>query len=332
LIPHLIEKSRFDEVRNEVRDQDALEETVSFVRRLVEPALLPGPPMPYPPAMNKAQRRPVALTIAGSDSGGGAGIQADLKTFASVGVHGTSVITCITAQNPGGVRAIQPCRADVVRAQLAAIYDGLRPAAVKTGMLYSKPILGVVVDWLRTHPGAPVVVDPVMLATSGARLIQSATLRTFRMELLPRAALVTPNLDETAVLTGIKKPRSVEEMRTAARAIYERYGCAVLVKGGHLRGWKQAIDVFREGKTELLLEAPFVRGISTHGTGCTYSAAITARLARGLSLQRSVEWAKTDVTYAVANSYRIGQFEALQQSWGHSVLLKSGHLEYSLGS
>ena len=251
----------------------------------------------------------MALTIAGSDSGGGAGIQADLKTFAALGVHGTCAITCVTAQNPAGVRGIQACRAEIVQHQIEAVFEALPPAAVKTGMLYSAPITRAVARLLRRR-GVPVVVDPVMVATSGARLLEPAAIKVLCAELLPLATLVTPNLREAEILTG-KKLRSVEDLRSAARLLQKRFGCAALVKGGHLRALKEAVDIFNDGRQELLLTAPFIRGVRTHGTGCTYSAAIAGYLARGFSLAQAVQRAKDYITQAIARS---------QTAAGHSLL------------
>jgi len=254
-----------------------------------------------------------ALTIAGSDSGGGAGIQADLKTFFALGVHGTSAITCLTAQNPKGVRGVQACSPAMLRQQIEAVFAELKPAAVKTGMLFSTPLIRVVVEVFSRRNAPPLVVDPVMLATSGARLLKPSAIAALQNELLPLAAIVTPNLDETALLVG-RPLTSVEDMRTAAKEIHGRFGCAALVKGGHLRGLAEAVDIFYDGTSELLLSAPFVRGVSTHGTGCTYSAAITAGLARGLKLSDAVELGKQFITNAIWNSRRLGKHFVL--GWG----------------
>jgi hydroxymethylpyrimidine/phosphomethylpyrimidine kinase len=254
---------------------------------------------------------PVALTIAGSDSGGGAGIQADLKTFAALGVHGTSAITCLTAQNPRWVLAVEPGSPKIVRQQMLAVFEELRPAAVKTGMLFSAEIIRVVADFLRKQRSTPLVVDPVMVSTSGARLLKPAAIKILQEQLLPLAALVTPNLDETVVLTG-RRIASVEHMRAAARDLHARFGCAVLVKGGHLRGQREAVDIFFDGQREHLLHAPFIRGVSTHGTGCTYSAAITAALALGHDLPRAVAIGKKFVTAAIAGSYGVGNHSSLR--------------------
>ena len=260
--------------------------------------------------MSRIVKRPVALAIAGSDSGGGAGLQADLKTFAALRVHGASVITCLTAQNPRRVLAVKLCPPEMVRQQMAAVFEELRPAAVKTGMLFSAEIIRAVVGFFKREPGIPLVVDPVMISTRGAILLKPSALKALREQLLPLATLVTPNLDETGILTG-RKIISVEGMRLAAREIHARFGCAVLVKGGHLRGGREAADIFYDGRMELLLSAPFVRDVSTHGTGCTYSAAITAALALGQDLPAAVETGKNHVTAAISRSYRIGKHFAL---------------------
>jgi len=257
---------------------------------------------------------PIALTIAGSDSGGGAGIQADLKTFAALGVHGTSAITCLTAQNPKGVYGIQACGVDIVRRQIAAVFAELRPAAVKTGMLYSAAIIRVVAESLRRHRAVPLVVDPVMVSTSGAQLLQPDAVKALSVKLFPLAALVTPNLHEAAILIGAELT-SVTDLRAAARTLYQHFGCAALVKGGHLRGLKEAVDIFYDGRQELLLSAPFVRGVSTHGTGCTYSAAIAGHLARGCPLPRAVQRAKEYITQAIARSQTVGRHSVLNYFW-----------------
>jgi hydroxymethylpyrimidine/phosphomethylpyrimidine kinase len=250
------------------------------------------------------------LTIAGSDSGGGAGIQADLKTFVALGVHGASVITCVTAQNPKRVLDVEPCSPKIVRQQMKAVFEELPPAAVKTGMLFSAEIVRVVAGFFKKRNRLPLVIDPVMISTSGAMLLKPAAIRVLKERLLPLAALVTPNLYEAGILTG-RKITSVDNMRTAAREIHARYGCAVLVKGGHLHGGREAVDIFFDGRTELLLTAPFVKGVRTHGTGCVYSAAVTAELASGHDLPEAVKLAKQYVTRAIVQSHRIGRHFSL---------------------
>jgi len=257
---------------------------------------------------------PIALTIAGSDSGGGAGIQADLKTFAAIDVHGTSALTCVTAQNPRRVLAIQACRPEIVRGQIDAVMEELPPAAVKTGMLYSTEIISTVVDFFKANRHTPLIVDPVMISTSGSRLLKPSAIKALKNELLPLATLVTPNLDEAAILTG-RNLKSPEDLRWAAKKIHTDFGCAALIKGGHLRNSKEAVDIFFDGANELLLTAPFVKGVHTHGTGCTYSAAITGYLARDYALPEAVVKAKEFISQAIAQSYRASKHSALNAFW-----------------
>jgi hydroxymethylpyrimidine/phosphomethylpyrimidine kinase len=270
--------------------------------------------------MSRRKQLSIALTIAGSDSGGGAGIQADLKTFAALGVHGTSVIACLTAQNPRRVLGVEACSPKMLRQQIEAVFAELPPRAVKTGMLYSAENIRVAANFFGHLPSSifhpRLIVDPVMVSTSGARLLQPAAEKILKEKLLPLATLVTPNLDEAEILAG-NKISSPEKMREAARKIQSRYGCAVLLKGGHLKNCREAIDVFFDGETELLLSAPFVRGVSTHGTGCTYSAAICAALALGHDLPQAVEIGKNFITEAISNSYKIGNHFALGQLAGN---------------
>jgi hydroxymethylpyrimidine/phosphomethylpyrimidine kinase len=259
-------------------------------------------------------RYPAALTIAGSDGGGGAGIQADLKTFAALGVHGTCAIACLTAQNPKYVLGVEACSPQMLRRQIEAVCAELKPAAVKTGMLFSAKNISVVADFFKNSKfktrNLKLVVDPVMVSTSGARLLQPAAEKILKAELLPLATLITPNLDEAEILAE-QKISSPEDLRGAARKIQARFGCAVLAKGGHLKNCRTAIDIFCDGETELLLSSPFIKNVSTHGTGCTYSAAITAALALGHDLPHAVEIGKNFITAAIAGSYRVGNHFAL---------------------
>lgn len=267
--------------------------------------------------MTQRKKLPVALTIAGSDSGGGAGIQADLKTFAALGAHGTCAITCLTAQNPRGVRGVHATTPENLRQQIEAVFDELPPAAVKTGMLFSADLINVVAAHFQKRRRTPLVIDPVMVATSGARLLKPAAMRALTECLLPLATLVTPNLDEAQLLLDLPI-RDEEGLREAARRIHARFGCAALVKGGHLRGAREAVDIFFDGREEWMLSAPFVRGVSTHGTGCTYSAAITALLARGCSLPDAVTQAKEFITGAIAESVRAGRHPVLNWFWQYN--------------
>ena len=264
--------------------------------------------------MLKQHSMPVALTVAGSDSGGEAGIQADLKTFAALGVHGATAITCLTAQNHLGVCGIQAALPRLVRAQLQAVSATLRPRAVKCGMLFSKAIINAVAGFWAEQPPHLLVVDPVMIATSGARLLQPAAIQALIRRLFPIASLVTPNLHEAELLLG-EKLDSVSALRAAARAIHKRYGCAALVKGGHLRGVKQAIDFFYDGRNELLLSAPFIPGFSTHGTGCTYSAAVAGYGALGCDLPLAVQLAKNYITQAIAQGLSVRGRTVLNHAW-----------------
>jgi hydroxymethylpyrimidine/phosphomethylpyrimidine kinase len=262
---------------------------------------------------------PCALTIAGSDSGGGAGIQADLKTFAALGVHGTCAITAVTAQSPNGVLRIQGIAPQVVADQVEAVVSAFKPGAIKTGMLYSAEIIRKLIPWLEGCK-APIVIDPVMIATSGATLLKRSAILAL-VKLLPMAALLTPNIPEAEFLLK-SEINSPEHMRNASKALHRRYGCAVLLKGGHLKS-RSAIDIFYDGGTELLLEAPYVKGVSTHGTGCAYSAAITAWLARGEPLIAAVKQGKEFITQAIAQSSRSGRHDILNSFWkgrpGHSL-------------
>ena len=262
--------------------------------------------------MHAKARLPCALTIAGSDSGGGAGIQADLKTFAALKVHGLSVITCVTAQSPLAVRGIEPCSAAIVQRQLKTVLQEFRPAAIKTGMLFSASIIRAIAPFFNGRRGPALVVDPVMVSTSGGALLQPKARRALCEKLIPYATLLTPNLPEAEALTG-ERITTLGQLKDAAVQLYAAFGCAILAKGGHLRSEKGATDVFFDGKHGLLLSAPFVRGVKTHGTGCTYSAAITAHLARGYSLSESVRKAKRYVTRAIRGSQLASGYDVL--SW-----------------
>lgn len=259
---------------------------------------------------------PIALTIAGSDSGGGAGIQADLKTFAALGVHGAGAITAVTAQNPQQVLSIHATPPLILRDQIKAITAELPPEAVKTGMLFSERHIEVVAEAFRSFKkrGVPRVVDPVAVATSGAHLLQKTALDSLKTKLLPNATLVTPNLAEVELLIGMRVG-SVEEMRIAARRLFDTFGCAALIKGGHLDREKQSIDIYFDGDDELLLIAARVPGVKLHGAGCTYSAAITAYLALGCSLSYSVRLAKEFISQAIVQHTTAHGHPVLNHFW-----------------
>jgi len=249
---------------------------------------------------------PQALTIAGSDSGGGAGIQADIKTMSALGVFAASVVTAITAQNTVEVREAMALPAALVRAQLDAVLDDLDIAAAKTGMLATAGIVEAVADTLAARRFEMLVVDPVMVSKSGHPLLHADAVQTLRARLLPLARVATPNLHEAALLVG-DEIRSLDDMREAARAIAAMGPRAVVVKGGH-SAFALAVDVLWEGNEarELRPEGP-VAPVSVHGTGCTFSAAIAARLARGDGVGEAVAAAKRYVTEAIRRAPRIGR-------------------------
>lgn len=255
---------------------------------------------------------PVALTIAGSDSGGGAGIQADLKTFAAHGVYGVSALTAVTAQNTVAVTGVQEVETSLVRAQVAAVCDDFPVAAAKTGMLSSAAIIGAVAE-AAADCRFPLVVDPVMVAKTGDRLLRPDAVEALRDELLPRATLLTPNLPEASDLTG----RPVEDeagMRDAADRLLRLGATAVLVKGGHLAG-AELVDYYTDGVSERLFRASRIETRATHGTGCTLSAAVAAGIARGRALREAVERALAYVRTAMRRAAPLGR--------GHGPL---GHL------
>ncbi len=256
-----------------------------------------------------SRRRPVALSIAGSDNSAGAGIQADLKTFSYFGCYGLTAVTCVVAEVPGKVSAIQAIKPEIVAKQIALSFAAFPVGAVKTGMLFSTPIIEAVAEILGPK-NTKLVVDPVMVASSGDPLLKKSAIAACRRLLFPRAALVTPNLDELKILAG-RDIRNLTEMKEAGWNLVEKYGCAFLLKGGHLRG-KTAVDflVTTDGFEEF--SAPFVRGVETHGSGCTYAAAVAANLARGLSLSQSVAAAKDYITAAITGHLRWGKTCALE--------------------
>ncbi|MCX8071071.1 MAG: bifunctional hydroxymethylpyrimidine kinase/phosphomethylpyrimidine kinase [Candidatus Binatia bacterium] len=248
---------------------------------------------------------PRALSIAGSDSSGGAGIQADLKTFTVFRVYGMTAVTALTAQNTSGVEAVMVMPADFVAAQIRAVVDDLGPAPTKTGMLATAEIIDTVAAAVERYGLQPLVVDPVMVAQSGASLLEPEAVATLRSRLLPLATLVTPNVPEAETLLG-RRIRSVADMREAARALVELGAGSCLLKGGHLEG-ERAIDVFDDGRQATLLEAPRIATPHTHGTGCQLSAAIVAGLAKGMVLGEAVQLAKQFIQRAIASALPLGR-------------------------
>lgn len=259
---------------------------------------------------------PAALTIAGSDCSSGAGLQADLKTFTAHGVYGLTAVTCVVAEVPGKVTRIQAVDTDILAEQLRLLLGAFPVAAVKTGMLYSREIIESVAaafGQLKQKPA--LVIDPVMVATSGDPLLQRDAVQAYERLLFPVATVITPNMDEAAVLLG-KKITRAEHLHSAAEVLRARYGCAVLLKGGHLRG-REAVDVLRDDRGFMELRAPFVPGVSTHGTGCTFSAAIAAGLACGKPLREAVRRGKRYVTRAIAQSFRWGRGAGRVEALNH---------------
>ena len=248
---------------------------------------------------------PVALTIAGSDSSGGAGIQADLKSFAALGVFGASAITALTAQNTRGVRGVHPVPADVVVAQVEAVLDDLDVRAVKTGMLATVDVVRVVAELARAGRLPRLVVDPVMVASSGDRLLEEAAERAYVDQLIPHATVLTPNLRETEVLLGASID-SLEDQREAARSLGALGPRVVVVKGGHaVRGAGDvAVDVVWDGAAVRELSAPRVATVNTHGTGCSFASAVAAGLASGLAIWPALQQAKLYVWAGISGGAR----------------------------
>ena len=241
--------------------------------------------------LQSAATVPVALSIAGSDSSAGAGIQADLKTFSALGVYGLTAVTCIVAEIPGKVSRIEAVSAKIVSEQIEVLAKSFPIAAIKTGLLCSAEIVSAVAKTIlnldkMSVPRIPLVIDPVIVATSGDPLLEPAAIESYQKELFPLATLITPNLDEAERLVGTKI-NDRQSMHNAGRELQKRFGTGIFLKGGHLAG-ERAVDLlFANGKV-VEFSAPYVRGVATHGTGCTYSAAITAGLASGLSLEKAV--------------------------------------------
>ena len=243
----------------------------------------------------------IAVTIAGSDSSGGAGIQADIKTFAALGVYGASVITALTAQNTTGVTAIHDVPADFIGAQIDAVFSDLEVGAVKIGMLSQSAAIHAVVKGLTRYQAKNIVLDPVMVATSGAALSSNSAIETLRHELIPRALVVTPNLPEAAALIGASIAHNEREMEIQAREIMSLGALNVLIKGGHGCG-EESVDLLVGQGEVIRLSAKRIKTRNTHGTGCTLSSAIAAGLAKGLDLAASAHDAKAYVTTAIASN------------------------------
>jgi hydroxymethylpyrimidine/phosphomethylpyrimidine kinase len=261
--------------------------------------------------MKTRARGVVALTIAGSDSGGGAGVQADLKTFQALGVFGTTAIACVTAQNPRRVSGVMPIEPRFVAEQIARVCEAFPVRAVKTGMLYDEEIIASVAASLWRWRCKNVVVDPVLVATSGARLLKRDALAALQTKLLPLATLVTPNVAEAEAL-GRRPIRSLADLRDATRRLTDWFSAPVLVKGGHLPGATRAVDVLFDGREFHEFSAPFIRNARLHGAGCTFSAAIAGHLALGYGLVDAIERAKQFIARAIRNRICVGKYHALK--------------------
>ena len=245
-----------------------------------------------------------ALTIAGSDSSGGAGIQADIKTMTCNGIYAMSAVTALTAQNTTGVTAIMEVTPDFLYQQIKTVVTDIFPDAVKTGMASSSPLIHVISESITEFNLKNIVVDPVMVATSGARLISDEAIETLKTELLPKATVITPNIPEAEVLCGLKISNN-EEMEKAAEKIFSSFGCAVLLKGGH--NLNDANDFLFDGKTGSWFYGKRINNPNTHGTGCTLSSAIASGLAKGLSLAEAVRQAKEYISGALNEMLDLGK-------------------------
>lgn len=256
---------------------------------------------------------PAALTIAGSDSGGGAGIQADLKTFQALGVFGTCAVTCITAQNPDRVTKVEPVTAEMVVSQIAAVCDGFTVGAAKTGMLYSSDLILAVASAVKPRFAGKLVVDPVMVATSGDGLLKDEAVEALKSDLLPLAAVFTPNLPEAEILCG-HRIVSEDDLAAVAGELGRSFGAACIMKGGHLvetacggNGSDEVVDaLFFNGQTTIL-RSPRIPAKETHGTGCTFSAALTAYLASGSDMPAAFAGAKEFTAKALRCAVRVGE-------------------------
>ena len=255
-------------------------------------------------AMTTSRKVPVAMTIAGSDSGGGAGVQADLKTFSALGVYGASTLTAITAQNTVAVTAVHEIPIEIIAAQIEAVVTDIGVDAVKTGMLSSPAIVQVVAREVQRHGVANLVVDPVMVAKSGDALLREEAVDSVRTQLLPLAALVTPNLPEAETLTGMTIS-SEQDVKEAAAKILGMGARAVVIKGGHREG--PASDLFYDGNDFAEFTSERIDTVNTHGTGCTFASAAAAGLAQGMTVLDAVAQAKRYVTEAIRNSYPLGR-------------------------
>ncbi|MBP1932395.1 bifunctional hydroxymethylpyrimidine kinase/phosphomethylpyrimidine kinase [Ammoniphilus resinae] len=257
-----------------------------------------------------------ALTIAGSDSGGGAGIQADLKTFQELGVYGMSAITAVTAQNTLGVQGVYPLPVDAVTTQMDSIGEDLGVDAVKTGMLFSSEIISAVARKIRHYQWTNLVVDPVMIAKGGATLLEEEALTALVRDLIPLAAIVTPNIPEAATITRMTI-ENLAQREEAAKAIFQMGAQNVMIKGGHDEQSERVVDLLYDGKQFYYLEGERINTRHTHGTGCTFAAAITAELAKGIPVAEAVKTAKSFIKAAIEDQLGIGSGHGPTNHWAY---------------
>ncbi|MCY9592206.1 bifunctional hydroxymethylpyrimidine kinase/phosphomethylpyrimidine kinase [Paenibacillus chitinolyticus] len=272
----------------------------------------------HPPEPSRqAPLVPAAATIAGSDSGGGAGIQADLKTFQELGVFGASALTAVTAQNTLGVHGVHPIPPSMVTAQIDAVAEDIGPAAWKTGMLFSAEIIEAVADRASFYKWSRLVVDPVMIAKGGASLLQENAVQALRSLLLPLAQVVTPNIPEAEALTGMRI-EAMADRKEAARRIHAWGVKYVVLKGGHGGNRAQSLDLLYDGRVFTEFAAPWIETRHTHGTGCTFAAALTAGLASGLPMDEGVLLAKRFIQAALTNPLNLGAGHGPTNHWGYN--------------
>ncbi|WP_456271117.1 bifunctional hydroxymethylpyrimidine kinase/phosphomethylpyrimidine kinase [Bacillus sp. AK031] len=257
-----------------------------------------------------------ALTIAGSDSGGGAGIQADLKTFQELKVYGMSAITAVTAQNTLGVQGVYPMSLEAIKEQLGSIAVDLAPQAVKTGMLFNSDVIEVVAKAIGKYQWNNIIVDPVMIAKGGSPLLQEEAIEALRKKLIPLSTVITPNIPEAEVITGMKID-SFSRRKEAANAMIELGAQSVVIKGGHDES-DSADDLFYDGVTFETFSKPRLHTSNTHGTGCTFSAAIAAQLAKGHSLQQAIQVAKSFIHEAIKQDLKIGSGHGPTNHWAYN--------------
>ncbi|MCM3030788.1 bifunctional hydroxymethylpyrimidine kinase/phosphomethylpyrimidine kinase [Niallia sp. MER 6] len=263
----------------------------------------------------------IALTIAGSDSGGGAGIQADLKTFQELGVYGMSAITAVTAQNTLGVAAVYPMSLESIEKQIDAVATDIGTDAIKTGMLFDSGIIELVAAKIRQYEWKNIVVDPVMIAKGGASLLQNAAVTALKEHLIPLATVITPNIPEAEVLTGLSI-RSMDERKEAAVLLHSMGAKHVVIKGGHGDG-DNLVDLLYDGSVFFTLDSKRLNTKNTHGTGCTFAAAMAASLANGLSVRQSFETAKEFVYLAIKHDLNIGQGHGPTNHWAYAKMRAS---------